>query len=175
MSLTTGLLPEFDNEMATTREVLSRCPESKYDWKPHPKSMSMGALCTHIANMAGWTVFTINTESFDVAPPGAPPYKEEPAKSTQELLAKLDKSVADARAAIAGASDQTLLQQWSLLAAGKPIFTMPRIAVLRSMIMNHIIHHRAQLSVYLRLNDIPVPAMYGPSADEQVPVKAAGA
>jgi uncharacterized damage-inducible protein DinB len=162
-----ALLPEFDHEMANTRKTLERCPEDKFGWKPHPKSFSMASLATHIANMTGWTVDTINKDSFDVAPVGAPPYKEEPAKTRQELLDKFDKNAAAARAALAGASDEDLMKTWSLLAGGQTLFSMPRIACIRSFVMNHTIHHRAQLTVYLRLNDVPVPALYGPSADEQ--------
>ena len=161
-----ALLPEFDQEMASTRKVLERCPEDKFGWKPHQKSFSMGSLATHIVNMTGWTVDTIDKDSFDVQPPGAPPYKEEPVKSQKELLERFDKNVTSARAAIAGASDEHLMKPWSLLAGGQTLFTMPRIACLRGFVMNHTIHHRAQLGVYLRLNDIPVPAIYGPSADE---------
>jgi uncharacterized damage-inducible protein DinB len=127
----------------------------------------MGSLATHIANMTGWAVDVIEKDSFDIAPPGAPPYKEEPAASRQELLALFDKSTTAARAALAGATDEGLAQTWSLLAGGQTILSMPRIACIRSFVMNHTIHHRAQLTVYLRLNDVPVPALYGPSADEQ--------
>lgn len=166
MPIHDALLPEFDQEMASTRKVLERCPEDKFGWKPHQKSFSMGSLATHIVNMTGWTVDTIDKDSFDVQPPGAPPYKEEPVKSQKELLERFDKNVTSARAAIAGASDEHLMKPWSLLAGGQTLFTMPRIACLRGFVMNHTIHHRAQLGVYLRLNDIPVPAIYGPSADE---------
>ncbi|MGD0361146.1 MAG: DinB family protein [Bryobacteraceae bacterium] len=162
-----ALLPEFDHEMASTRKVLERCPEDKYGWKPHPKSFSMGSLATHIANMTGWTVDVIEKDSFDFAPPGAPPYKEEPVASRQELLAAFDKQVAAARAALATASDEHLAKTWSLLGGGVTVFSMPRMVCIRSFVMNHTIHHRAQLTVYLRLNDVPVPAIYGPSADEQ--------
>jgi len=162
-----ALLPEFDQEMANTRKTLERCPEDKYGWKPHPKSFSMAGLATHIATMTGWAVDVIGKDSFDIAPPGAPPYKEEPVTSRQQLLARFDQSVSAARAALAGAGDAHLTQTWSLLAGGQTIFSMPRIACLRSFVMNHTIHHRAQLTVYLRLNDVPVPALYGPSADEQ--------
>ncbi len=162
-----ALLPEFDQEMANTRKVLERCPEDKFGWKPHPKSFSMGGLATHIVNMAGWTVETIGKDSFDVAPVGAPPYKEEPFTSSAALLAAFDKNVIAARAALAGGSDEQYGQTWSLLAGGQALFSMPRIAFIRSFVMNHLIHHRAQLAVYLRLNDLPVPALYGPSADEQ--------
>ena len=166
MSLNAALLPEFDQEMATTRKTLERVPGDKFGWKPHPKSGTMGWLASHIATMVGWTVDTIEKESFDVAPQGAPPATMPQAHSQKELLDLFDKGVVKARAAIAGASDPTLLHTWSLLAGGKPMFTMPRIAVLRTFVMNHVIHHRAQLGVYLRLNDIPVPSVYGPSADE---------
>jgi uncharacterized damage-inducible protein DinB len=162
-----ALLPEFDQEMANTRKVLERCPVDKYGWKPHAKSFSMGSLATHIANNPGWGVDVIGKDSFDVAPEGAPPYREDAAQSTEDLLAKFDKNAAAMRNALAGASDEHLLAEWSLLAGGKTLFSMPRIACLRSFVMNHIIHHRAQLTVYLRMNDVPVPALYGPSADEQ--------
>ena len=166
MQISDALLPEFDQEMAGTRKSLARCPEDKFDWTPHPKSFKMVSLATHIVNMVGWTVDTIDKDSFDVAPPGAPPHKEEPVTSSKELLERFDKNVAAARAAIGGASDAQLMAPWSLLQGGQTLFTMPRIVCIRSFIMNHIIHHRGQLTVYLRLNDIPVPALYGPSADE---------
>ncbi len=117
MTIKDALLPEFDQEMANTRKTLERVPEDKFAWKPHPKSFSMIALSTHIANMTGWTTDTIKKDSFDVSPPGAPPYKEEPAGSRKELLDKFDKNVAAARAAIAGATDEVFLKPWSLLAA----------------------------------------------------------
>ncbi len=167
MNIADALLPEFDQESANTRKVLARCPEDKFGWKPHPKSFTMGALATHIVNMTGWTVDTIDKDSFDVAPPGAPPYKEDPVKTRKELLERFDKNVAAARTAIAGASNEHLMQPWSLLSGGQTIFSIPRVACLRSFVFNHTIHHRAQLGVYLRLNDVPVPAIYGPSADEQ--------
>ena len=167
MPIADQLLPEFDQEMAKTRTVLERCPEDKYGWTPHPKSFTMADLATHIAEMVGWVVEAVTKESFDIAPPGAPPRKREAAKSRAELLERLDKSVAAAREAIAGATDEGLGKPWSLLAGGKTLLTMPRINVVRFFVMNHIIHHRAQLALYLRLNDVPVPAIYGPSADER--------
>ena len=166
MPITDALLPEFDQEMANTRKVLERCPEEKFAWKPHPKSWPMANLATHIANMTGWAVDTIQKDSFDYAPPGAPPFKEEPVKTRAELLSRFDKNVQAARTALAAASDEHMMKPWSLLAGGKAIFTMPRAVIIRSMILNHTIHHRAQLGVYLRLNDIPVPAIYGPTADD---------
>jgi uncharacterized damage-inducible protein DinB len=128
----------------------------------------MGSLATHIANLPAWGTDALDQDSFDVAPVGAAPYKQEPAKSTKELLERFDKGVARARAALTKASDEHMLKSWSLLAGGQNIFTMPRVAVLRSMVLSHMIHHRGQLTVYLRLNDIPVPALYGPSADESM-------
>ena len=166
MKISELLLPEFDQEMAKTRATLERVPEDKFAWKPHAKSMSMISLATHIVNMTGWTQDTMQKESFDVAPPGAPPYKEEPASSRKDLLEKFDKGVGTARTAIAGGSDEAFQKPWSLLAGGKVLFTMPRYSCIRGFVLNHIIHHRAQLGVYLRLNDVPVPATYGPSADE---------
>ncbi len=166
MAISESMLPEFDNEFANTRKTLERIPEDKFSWKPHEKSMSMGGLATHLANLPTWTNHTIDKDELDIAPPGAPPFKLEEAKSVKEILEMFDKAVAEARAAIAGASDEHLFKPWTLLSGGQAVLSLPRVAVLRSFIMNHNIHHRAQLGVYLRLNDIPVPSIYGPSADE---------
>jgi uncharacterized damage-inducible protein DinB len=166
MSISASLLPEFDQETVGTRKTLERVPEDKFAWSPHEKSMPMASLATHIANMLGWGTITLTQNDFDFQPPGSEPYREEPVKSRAELLEKFDANAATFRAALAAASDEALLTNWSLLKEGQALFTMPRIAVLRGMILNHIIHHRAQLGVYLRMNDIPVPALYGPSADE---------
>ena len=166
MAISQSLLGEFDHEMANARKTLERVPDGKFDWKPHSKSMSMGALAGHIAQIPSWAKMTMETPQLDVAPPGGHAMQPPELKTREQVLAFFDKSLPEARAAIAAASDQSLMAPWSLLSGGKPIFTMPRVAVLRSMIMNHMIHHRAQLGVYLRLNNIPVPAIYGPSADE---------
>jgi len=167
MKISESMLPEFDHEMANTRKTLERVPFDKLSWKPHPKSFSFGDLATHIATMADWGKITVEMDSFDYAPPGAPPYTPPKLASSKELLESFDKGVAGARAALAAADDNTMLAPWSLMAGGKTIMTMPRVAVVRSFVLNHIIHHRAQLGVYLRLNDIAVPALYGPTADEQ--------
>jgi uncharacterized damage-inducible protein DinB len=168
MALSEALLPEFDHEMANTRKSLERAPEDKFGWKPHAKSPTLGWLATHLAMLPGWAVYTLEQDSLDLAPPGGPaPAPAAEAKSRAELLEMFDRNTSQARAAIAGASDQRLLEPWSLLKGGTVILTMPRTAVLRGFVMNHSIHHRAQLGVYLRLNDVPVPALYGPSADEQ--------
>lgn len=166
MRLSETLLPEFDQEMAGTRKTLERVPEDKLDWRPHEKSWTMIELATHVANVPTWATMTINTEELDIAPPGEEPYREPAATSREELLAKFEAGVTAARAALVEASDEHLLASWSLLSGGQNFFTMPRVAVLRSFVMNHMIHHRAQLTIYLRLNDVPVPGLYGPSADE---------
>jgi uncharacterized damage-inducible protein DinB len=166
MALRDALLPEFDHEMATTRKTLERVPEDKTNWKPHDTSMTMGRLAGHIAEMAGFVGQTFQGDSFDFAPPGAPPMQPTVMTSRKQLLEIFDKNVHSARAALAKASDEELYKTWTLLNGGKTFFAMPRIQVLRSMILNHVIHHRGQLSVYLRMNQVPVPSIYGPSGDE---------
>lgn len=166
MGLSETILPEFDHEMANTRKTLERVPDEKLDWQPHEKSMAMGGLATHLSNLPTWAIYTISQDSLDLAPDGVPLPPMQPVKSRSELLEVFDSNVAKARAAISAASDEELFKGWTLLHGGKQILTLPKIAVLRSFVMNHNIHHRAQLGVYLRLNDIPVPSIYGPSADE---------
>ena len=167
MSLSQSLLPEFDHEMANTRKVLERIPEDKLNWKVHEKSNTIGWVGMHMAGILGWVDLTLNRDSLDIAPVGAEPYRTPVPNSRQEILDQFDKNLATARAAIATASDEQVMKPWSLLMTGEVIFTMPRVAVLRSFVLNHMIHHRGHLCVYLRLNDVPVPALYGPSADEQ--------
>ena len=166
MSLSEMILPEFEHEMASTRRTLERVPDEKFEWKPHEKSSSLGGLATHLANIPSWTTNTFDKDELDIAPPGEPPFRLEQAKSTADLLAAFDKNVADARATLQAAGDELWFGNWSLLNGGKTIMTMPRAAVMRGFVMSHLIHHRAQLGVYLRLLDVPVPAIYGPSADE---------
>ncbi len=166
MPISDALLPEFDHEMATTRKFLERVPDDRLGWKPHQKSFTMGQLGTHLSNIPSWIGDTIKKAELDIAPVGQPPYKEPEKHSHQEMVDAFDKNVAAGRQAITAASDETLMKPWSLLAGGKPIMTLPRIAVLRSFIMNHSIHHRAHLGVYLRLCDVAVPSAYGPTADE---------
>lgn len=162
-----SILSEFDHEMATTRRVLERVPEEKLDWKPHPKSNTIGWNANHIAEIPGWVEGTIRQDSWDFAPVGSEPYRTPNWRSRQEILNFFDQNVATARKAIESATDEQMQQPWTLLFGGQTVFTMPRAAVMRSFIMNHLIHHRAILTVYYRLNDVPVPSIYGPSGDEQ--------
>ena len=165
MAIRDTILPEFDNEMATTRRTLERIPEGKSDWKPHEKSMTLGRLAGHIAELPGMAARALLSDSLDVQASGARP---QPLVMTlqKQLLGEFDRNVATARQAISGASDQDLMKSWTMLAGGKTVFSLPRTAVLRTFFLAHVIHHRGQLSVYLRLNNVPVPAIYGPSADE---------
>jgi uncharacterized damage-inducible protein DinB len=161
MSISAALLPEFDHEMATTRTTLERVPDDKLGWKPHEKSMTLGRLASHLAEAPGWGVVGLTTDSMDMSN-----YKPWEGKSRAEILATFDKNVAAARSAIEAAADATYMANWSLTMGGQAIMTMPKIAVVRTFMMNHLIHHRGQYSVYLRMTGVPVPSIYGPSADE---------
>ena len=166
MAMRDALLPEFDHEMATTRKTLERVPEGKPDWKPHDKSMTMGRLAGHVAELPSFVTRALGADSFDINPAGGSTRTPLVMSSRKQLLEEFDKNVSDARAILSKASDEDLMKPWSLLAGGKTILTMPKIGVVRTFALNHSIHHRGQLSVYLRLNDAPVPSIYGPSADE---------
>lgn len=168
MTLAESMLPEFDHEMATTRKVLACVPEGKNDWKPHPKSMPLGRLAGHLAELVNWTTRVLEGDELDFAPPGGKPWEPTFFTTREGTLALFDRNVAAARAALAAAPDAAWMRDWSLKRAGAALFTMPRIAVQRTMVMNHIIHHRAQLGVYLRLLDVAIPGSYGPSADEKL-------
>jgi uncharacterized damage-inducible protein DinB len=163
MSIAQSLLPEFDHEMATTRRCLERVPEDKLDYKPDPRSMSLGRLAGHVAEMPSWGSVTINRNELDFA---TGEFKPMEMTSKKQILEAFDKIVADSRAALASASDAHLMGDWSLKNGDMVLMTMPRIAVLRTFVMNHTIHHRGQLSVYLRSVGAKVPSIYGPSADE---------
>lgn len=167
MTIGQSMLPEFDQEMQGTRKTLERVPDEKWNWKPHDKSGTLGWLASHIAMLPGWTTMTLNTEEFDYAPvSGKSSYNPPKIENRQDLLAAFDKESAEARSALASVSDQHMFKTWKLLAGGQEIFAMPRVAVIRSVVMNHLIHHRAQLGVYFRLLNVAVPGLYGPSADE---------
>lgn len=165
MPIAQALLPEFDHEMATTRTVLERIPETKANFRPHPKSWTLGELGAHLANLPTWATMALTLPEFDTAPPGGPPRKSPKFESAKVMLQRLDENVAQARAHIAAASDADLMSPWSLKRAEAIVFTLPRLAVLRAMVLSHMVHHRGQLTVYLRMCDVPLPPIYGPTAD----------
>jgi uncharacterized damage-inducible protein DinB len=164
-NMQSALLQELDAEMANTRKTLERVPE-KFDWAPHPKSMTMGRLAQHLAEIPQWAEKSIEADELDLAPPGAPPQRPQPLKTRKEVLDQFEKNLSGAKAALSRTNDEHLMKPWTLKMGGKALFTMPRVVVLRNFVLNHNVHHRAQLGVYLRLNDVPVPSIYGPSADE---------
>jgi uncharacterized damage-inducible protein DinB len=166
MSIGETILPEFDQEMATTRKILERVPEGKSDWKPHAKSMTLGRLAGHVAELPGWGVTTLRQTELDFAPAGGPSYTPIHFTTREQTLKLFDDGVKACRDAIAEASDSDFMVMWTLKRGGQRLMSMPRAAVMRSMVLNHIVHHRAQLGVYLRMNDIPLPGSYGPTADE---------
>jgi len=161
------LLPEFDMEMDNTRRTLERVPDDKFSWKPHEKSGTLGWMAGHVATISQWAKITMEQDSLDLAPAGGPTYVPPKPANRKEVLEVFDKHRAEARAALAAANDAAYAKPWALLMGGRELFREPRSAVLRRMVFNHIIHHRGQLTVYLRLLKVPVPALYGPSADEQ--------
>lgn len=158
-----NLLPEFDMEMANTRKIIERIPDDKLAWKPHEKSFSLGDLATHVANLPGWMKVTIEQDELDMSQP----FEQPKASNRAQLLEIFDENVTRARESLQGASDERLMGSWTLRTGDEIHFSMPRTACLRGFVMNHSIHHRAQLGVYLRLNDVALPPIYGPSADEQ--------
>jgi uncharacterized damage-inducible protein DinB len=158
-----ALLPEFDQEMKNTRKLLECVPDGKFDYQPHKKSMTLGRLASHVAELPSWGVMTLSTEVLEMEPG----FKPTIATSRAELLEIFDKGAAEAREKIVAASDADWQKIWTFKFGGKTIMSMPRTAVMRSTVLNHLIHHRAQLGVFLRLNEVEFPGMYGPSADEQ--------
>lgn len=167
MSLRDQFLTEFDLEIPFIREHIARVPDDKLDWKPHERSMKLGWLATFLGVLWTWGRDVVALEEFDVVKGYADGPRPDVPKTTKEILALFDRHTAEARAAIAKADDAKLLEPWALLANGAVIFRQPRWLVLRTMVMNHAIHHRAQLGVFLRLLDVPVPAVYNDSADEK--------
>jgi uncharacterized damage-inducible protein DinB len=166
LAIIDSLLPEFDHEMATTRRLLDRIPEGRFSWKPHDKSMSLGQLSAHLANIPFWCTATLAAPELDLntIADGARPKVPD---TRADLLKTFDDKVATARARLAATTDPELNAPWTLKQGDQEFFTMPRISAIRSFVISHSIHHRGQLSVYLRLNDVPVPPIYGPTADEQ--------
>jgi len=167
MAIADSILPEFDHETATTRTLLERVPAEKADWKPHDKSMSIGQLAMHIANLPQWASITLERTEFDTNPPDGPRITTPEFQSGSHLLQSYDTGVSAARALVARTTDAEFMVPWTLKSGGKKMFSMPRVAVFRSFILNHAVHHRGQLSVYLRLLDVPIPNIYGPTADTQ--------
>jgi uncharacterized damage-inducible protein DinB len=165
MSIATSLLPEFDQEMAGARRVLERVPGNRMDWRPHEKSMTLGGLAAHLAAAPGWIAPILERPGMDLAPSGG---RSRPAEPTtpEGILELFDGNVATARKALAAASDGAFPELWTLRAGPQVIYTLPRTDIYRRFGISHLVHHRAQLGVYLRLLDIPVPGVYGPSADE---------
>jgi len=167
MSINDALLPEFDQEMARTRRLLERVPDEKAAWTPHEKSRSLGALASHLADIPGRIGGSLNQESLDMAPAeGREPPR--PWTTREEALSRFDKGVAAARANMTSNDDESYRRPWSLKRTGKALFTVPRAAMVRTFVLSHIIHHRGQLSVYLRLVGVPLPSIYGPTADEGI-------
>lgn len=163
MNLSDAFIAELQQEAVSTRKCLERIPEEKFYWKPHEKSFTMAKLATHIAEMVSWTNDALEKPELDFATIDYKPFEP---KTTVELVEYFDKNLVEATEALKNASDETMMENWKLRNGEEIYLDMPRVQVLRGMVFNHIISHRGQLSVYLRLNDIPVPALYGPSADE---------
>lgn len=162
-TIASAYIAEIEQEARVARQVLERVPAEKFDWKPHEKSMTFVRLATHLGEMFGWTDPTLQHPELDFEKMEYKPFEP---KTNEELLENFDRNVAEAVDILKNTSDEQFMENWTLRNGPTVYFTMPRVAVMRSFVMNHIIHHRGQLSVYLRLNDIPVPSIYGPSADE---------
>jgi uncharacterized damage-inducible protein DinB len=166
MTIVESLLPEFDREMGSTRRVLERVPDGQFAWKPHEKSMTLGRLAEHLAELPAWARISIVESGIEMTTGRPEGYK--PPAARAEVLAMFDKNVSEARSTLSGRTDAELMAPWTLRVQGKEVFTMPKAVVLRAFVMNHVIHHRGQMTVYLRLQNVLVPSIYGPSADEQM-------
>jgi uncharacterized damage-inducible protein DinB len=165
-NISQAFLAEIDQEIAVTRKMLERVPEDKPDFRPHEKSMTLARLAAHVAEMPEWAVMTLTHDEMNFDPTGFTPRQM---TSRKEMLTRFDADVTKMRDALAGTADDKMMRTWTLKVAGQTMMSMPRVAVMRSMVINHMIHHRAQLGVYLRMNNIPVPGAYGPSADDAPP------
>jgi uncharacterized damage-inducible protein DinB len=167
MSIATSILPEFNHEMANTRKILERVPEEQAAWRPHPKSFSLGDLALHIANIPTWVGVALKQDELDFDAPGGRKDAKREFDTRKALLDVFDDNVIKAVGDIADTSDDDFKKSWTLKNRGVVVFSLPRTAVMRSFVMNHLIHHRGQLTVYLRLKNVPVPAIYGNTADEK--------
>jgi uncharacterized damage-inducible protein DinB len=166
MAIVDALLPEFDREIASTRRLLDRLPDGKCDWQPHAKSMTLGTLAEHLGQLGLWGQLTLTAPGVDLEQMTRPPGYQ-PLASRAAILAHFDTEMAGARAALVGKTDAELMAPWTLRRGAQEFFTMPKASCWRTFVMNHLIHHRGQLTVYLRQLDVPLPSIYGPSADEQ--------
>jgi uncharacterized damage-inducible protein DinB len=168
MLIAESILPEFDHETATTRLLLERVPESRVGWKPHDKSMTLGQLAIHIATLPQWAPITLKQTEFDTNPPGGSSFSTPSFESVVQMLKIYDDGVVAARAMVAATTDGEFLVPWTLKNGGQSMFSMPRASVFRTFVLNHAVHHRGQLSVYLRLCDVALPNIYGPTADTRL-------
>jgi uncharacterized damage-inducible protein DinB len=166
MKLTEVFLPQLEREAAVSQRILARVPEGRPDWKPHEKSMALGYLATLVATMPTWVTFAVVRDELDLDPPGGPTFRPAPWKTRAELLAQHEEAVTGCRDSLRTTSEEHLMTKWRLLVAGKAVLESPRHVVIADT-FTHLAHHRGQLSVYLRLNDVPLPSLYGPSADER--------
>jgi uncharacterized damage-inducible protein DinB len=163
MSLIDPILAELTHEAATTRRLLDRVPERHLGWKPHEKSMTLGRLAGHIAELPGWVASIVDKDEYDI---GAGGYTPPTIDRVADIMAMFDRNITTATEALKRQSDARLLANWRFKKSGKLIVELPRLAMIRSFLMNHVVHHRGQLSVYLRLQNVPLPSIYGPTADE---------
>lgn len=166
-AISQALLPEFDHEMASTRRTLERVPEGKGTFTPHGKSMTLARLAGHVAELPGWGLMALGQDELDLNPPEGRALQPYHFDTRAAALSRFDTDMKRLRQLLAAASDDDMMKSWTLKSGGHQILAMPRAAIFRSLVMNHLIHHRAQLGVYLRMNDVAVPGLYGPSADEQ--------
>ena len=166
MSLGELLLSEIEEEIIASRSVIERVPEDKFDWRPHERSMPLGRLATHLAELLMWATKAIELDELDIAPPGAPPKTPAIADSVPEILAMLEEQASAIRATLPTISDEELMKPWTLKAGGRDIMTHTKYEIVRRFVINHLVHHRGQLTVCLRLTGVMVPSTYGPSADE---------
>lgn len=162
MTFVESLLPEFDHEMATTRRLLERVPDDRLNWAPHAKSWTLGQLAQHVATIPLWGHVTLTQSELDITTTTAPT----PAASRQDLLVTFDGNAGRTRATLVECTEAMLLAPWTLRRGAETMFSIPKLMVWRSFVMNHLVHHRGQLALYLRMTDVPVPPIYGPSADE---------
>ncbi|MEY4636859.1 MAG: hypothetical protein RJA55_2657 [Acidobacteriota bacterium] len=166
MPLIDALLPEFDREMGQTRKVLDRVPDGQFDWRPHPTSMTLGRLAEHLAEMPLWAATTMAQGELDLTTPRPADYKSPATRA--EVLAVFDAHLKNARARLVNRTDGEFDAPWKLTAGGQEVFTMPKASVMRAFVLNHMVHHRGQMTVYLRMLGVPIPSIYGPSGDERM-------